>query len=515
MDRESPAKFVVRPKVFALFAAAALAAYGWLIAAHVGACAGGSDSSGYMNHARLLAEGHVRMPARVLAGLGPAPMAPYLYSPLGFIPADNDPTTLIPTYPPGLPLLIVAAVPFAGWNHAADLVLTLHAVAGVLLVFLLGRVFGLPRAWACAGAAIVAVSPLYLFMSVQAMSDVPALVWTTAAVLAAWVARSRTPWAAAAGAALSVAVLIRPTDALALLPVGIALGARPRRWGLLALGAFPAAVFAWMHSRAAYGHLFATGYGDVSTAFMGAYVMPTLMRYGTWLPVLFTPVCLLFLALPMRPSVFGRAGAVLFAWAVVYLAFYSAYEFTHETWWYLRFILPAAPALVIGGLLVLWRVRLAAPQWVGWPALAFVAWLALLANGLSWGRTWDVLGAGAGERAYQTAGQWIATHTAPGAIVGAMQMSGAVSYYTDRTLIRWDMLERGDFARVREAALASGRPIYAALFPFEQREALTERMPGPWTQVAALRDVTVWRFGPTPSMGPATRARTGDPASLR
>ena len=74
-----------------------------------------------------------------------------------------------------------------------------------------------------------------------------------------------------------------------------------------------------------------------------------------------------------------------------------------------------------------------------------------------------------------------------------MQVSGAFFYYTDFTLVRWDQMEPGTFARVAAAAGASHRPIYAALFPFETAEALHERMPGRWTKITAIRDIGIWR----------------------
>ena len=42
---------------------------------------------------------------------------------------------------------------------------------------------------------LLALSPLYLFMSMVAMSDVPSLVWTVAGILAALKSRERPAWA--------------------------------------------------------------------------------------------------------------------------------------------------------------------------------------------------------------------------------------------------------------------------------------------------------------------------------
>jgi hypothetical protein len=136
-----------------------------------------------MNHARLLAAGRIHVQPRTLAGLPQAGLPTFLYVPLGFKPAWNG-DGIVPTYPTGLALFVLALKPLAGWTHAGDAVIVLHSIAGLLATYLLCRMAGLGRRWAAVGAAVIGLSPLYLFMSLQAMSDVPSLVWTTLAVMA-------------------------------------------------------------------------------------------------------------------------------------------------------------------------------------------------------------------------------------------------------------------------------------------------------------------------------------------
>ncbi len=115
---------------------------------------------------------------RVLPGLPANLTPPYLYVPLGFKPAPDGSGRLVPTYPPGLALMLVPAAKVAGWKHAGDFILILHSLAGLALTYLLGRLVGLSRTWALAGVwPSWRQSPLYLFMSLWAMSDVPAMVW--------------------------------------------------------------------------------------------------------------------------------------------------------------------------------------------------------------------------------------------------------------------------------------------------------------------------------------------------
>jgi hypothetical protein len=478
-----------------LSALLALAFYSLLLARNVGAVAAGSDSSGYMNDARLLASGRVHAPARTLPGLALANAPLYLYTPLGFLPAP-DGTSLVPTYPTGFSLFAIAAAFLTGWGRAADLVVIAHSLAGLAATFALGRMLGLPRGWAAFGAAIVAASPLYLFMSLQAMSDVPSLAWTAAAVLAALASRERRGWALAAGVAAAIDVLLRPTNALAFLPVAVALGASRRRWILFLCGGLPGALFYFAHARAAYGGLLTTGYGDITFEFSGGYVWQTLVHYALWVPALFTPVAAFALGLPWVRGGKPPARLLLGAWILAFGAFYAFYKCTHETWWYLRFILPAVPAIVVAGLLVL-RALLA--RFLAKPLRAYCALAAAIVlislNTETLCRRLFVFETVSDELRYEKAADWMRSHLPANAICYAMQESGALFYYTDFTFIRWDTLTKDNVANIEAFVRNSGRPLYAVLFPFEIDPANVRGVvvPGPWRQVGTVSDVTIWR----------------------
>jgi hypothetical protein len=490
-----------------LLAVVALALYAALLARFMDPYAAGSDTSGYLNHAKLLGAGHLHVAMRALPGL-PPDRAPYdIYTPLGLKPAPNG-HGLVPTYPSGLPLLILIAARVVGWGRAISLVIGGHAFGGVLLTYALGRRLGLGPAWAALGATAIAVSPLYLLYSVQIMSDVPSMVWIVAAVLAAWQAGEKRKaegekgkgclWAMAAGAALALAVLIRPNSIIAVVPVGIAVGPSWRRWLMLVAGSLPGALLFFVHSEAAYGSVFATGYGDTGYLFSASFIPRTFMHYAHWVPILFTPVALLALGLPGLWRTAPRTVGVLGAWVLVYLAFYSCYRTTHETWWYLRYLLPAAPALLVGGLLV-------ARQWRAgpWGRTAFAVALALIvANGAWWTRNFGVLNTADHDRTYPLTMAWLRDHVPADAVVAAWQASGALFYYTPLALVRWEIINAQGFHRVTAAARAAHLPIYAALFDYERDAALRRHMPGVWTRVATIRDVTIWRWdGESPGPG--------------
>jgi hypothetical protein len=468
-----------------------LLGYAVLLFIRIGAVPSGSDNSGYFNEARILARGRIHAPMRALAGL-PAAEVPYLYVPLGFKPSGN--AQLVPTYPPGLPLLLIPMARIAGWDHAGDALLLIHSLAGIALVFALGRVCGLPEWWAVAGAAVLAASPLYLFTSLQALSDVPATVWATAAVVAAFKGRDRNGWAFVSGLCISVAFLIRPNNFLIALPVLIAVGISPRRLILVALGTLPGIAVVLSVNRLAYGDALQSGYGAIGNEFHSSLVAGTLGFYARWLPLLLSPIVCIAPAIAALYRLVPRVSAVLLSWALAYLAFFSAYRWTHEQWWFLRFILPAAPALIVAGLVVahFWfaAVRDRYSEVVR-RVLPLV--LLLAAIGVEVRRSdpmreaWSI---GHGERKYGRASAWLVAHVPDNSVIVASQTSGALFYFTPFTLLRYEDMNPSVSRRVAATLTEEKRPLYAALFPFEV-DAL-RKMPGKWDRVVSVDDVSIW-----------------------
>ena len=74
--------------------------------------------------------------------------------------------------------------------------------------------------------------------------------------------------------------------------------------------------------------------------------------------------------------------------------------------------------------------------------------------------------------------------------------SGALVYYTDFAVVRWDHVQGDDWRRLRESAAHGRLTIYAMLFPFEIDDlaALRMHVPGDWVKVGTIEHVTVWRL---------------------
>ncbi len=471
----------------------ALAAYALVLSGFVDTHAAGADAAGYLAQARMLRDGELTAPMRMVPGVE---VPEGIYVPLGFVPrADGQ---VAPGYPAGLPLMVAAFASVLPFEVATALVILLHIVGGVVVVRLLARACGLPEGWAWLAALWVGISPVYLFMGLQPMSDVPSLVWLSVALLFALRSREGPGWAVACGAATAMAVLLRPANALAFVPLVITLGS----WKAVALwilGAGPGAAWHLWRAWKLYGSPLATGYGDMSGAFGWEWVGPTVGQYVVQLPVNFTPLIALACVAPFLSVAERRVRWALATWAGLFLVFYAGYFFTHLTWWYQRFLAPAYPALVILALLALraWVERrglrlfargAGAKAWIASVALA----ACLVVPAAVQGRRLLVLHPADGNSRYTELAQWAEHTLPPGAAIFAFEASTALFHHTEFTVLRFDQVERVDNARVAQRLLQLGRPVYAVVFHLAEQAEINTRLPeGEWREVHRIGHMEV------------------------
>jgi 4-amino-4-deoxy-L-arabinose transferase-like glycosyltransferase len=407
---------------------------------------------------------------------------------------------MTPTYPIGLPLHLAALAPIVGWEKTARVVNACNVLAAGALLYVLGRRLGLGRGWALAGVAALWLSPLWILFALQPMSDPVAVTWTLAAIYCAWRSRERWWWALLAGAAIGVDVLVRPANLVVAVPVLIAFGLNWRAWLVCGLGGVPFAAAMLLYNMRAYGGALTTGYGFVGDAFELKIVPHNFAHFALWVPLLVgAPIGLAALTLPWtrvrEATADKRVPWLLGAWFASFAAFYLAYWFAGETWWYVRFLLPAFPAVILAGLLVLQRLAIRGRRARGVAlALVVVGFVSqrVLAHELL---TFSVRD---GERRYYRVCQWLNENLPANAIVASCQLSGAQYYYTPFPLLRWDQLPGDEMERIIPGLRAANRPLYAVVFKFEEERAMKEHLPGRWTKLHEIEDdVAVWRFEPT------------------
>jgi hypothetical protein len=478
----------------------------WLSPA-VSPYAGGSDSSGYLWSARLFRQGRLSMPIRLPERFPIDATGAPVFAPLGGT-IRRGTMDLVPTYPTGLPLHIAVANLFLDEERAVKGVLLFAAAGAIWLLYLLGRDAGLPRLWAAGGGALLALSPLFLYAAVQPFSDVMATFWAEAAVLSAWRSRQRPALVWLAGVSLGIATLVRPMSLVLILPVLAAMTLSAGFCVRLATGGLPFAVFVLAYQAWAYGSPLRSGYDRVWSAFGWHAVLQSLSHYVTWCPRLASWLVVLVPAAAWTwQGRYSRWRLVGAAWIVATFGTYAFYALTSETWWYMRYVLPGFPVLIIAGLAGLRAVALAAASWIGRPwagrTIGLAAFAVLLLSAGLLAR--DPLSAAyratkAGERVYPDTIRIISADKGSSEVVLMSQLSGAANYYAPgMPFLRYDALKSESWLAVRRWQRDEQAVIKAALFGFE-----TDRMfgmtgpllPCNWHPRGHYRNVTFWECPP-------------------
>ncbi len=484
----------------ARLAGVALLASTALLLRFAGNTAGGADSSGYLASARLLARGRLSEPVRTIQGIDPSHYPREIFAPLGMRPG-RLPGTLVPTYPVGLPLHIAIASFVVGEAHAPSAVNALAWIALAVLLYRLARSLGLPRSWSAVCVSALAVFPVTVLQAIRPMSDLLATTWCVAAVAFALRSGKRRTYALAAGASFAVAVLVRPTDALLVPAIALAIGPNPALLALAAAGAAPVLAALGAYNLAEYGAALTTGYSGVGPLISVRYLWRGLAHFGRWLATFLGLPVLALVGVGAVKAVRGdRRQAVLLVWAGALIGFYSLYEQSLYGWWRLRFLLPALPAILLSAFVaahdLAGRVRSRRPGGSAarrlTSAALFLSLLWCLGASLYWVVKPRIWGVGASEDPYPECVELAERNVPSNAVFMAMQTSGAIHYYGRRPIVRYDLMDERTYMRFRADARNAGVPVYALLFRID-RLAFERRWPDGWEPLGTLGEASLWR----------------------
>lgn len=459
-----------------------------ILAPNVSRSAGGSDSSGYLNAARFLAEGRTHEEIAVLRALHLPPDMAFRFLPLGFAQRQNR-VEIAPSYPVGLPAHMVLFTIFLGWNLGPFVVSPLATLGSIVVMALLVRRLGFSRLLAFFAAAALAAFPTVIFQGLQPMSDVLAMFWALVALYALVRAEESTVAAFVAGVAAAVGIAVRPTSGLLLVS---ALAFRSNRRGLVAaVAGFTIAIVPllwWQHL--AYGSMLRTGYGSIGSLLAWENVPVRFRHYLYWLGRIGSPLMIAgVLYLPFARMITLRVRVAAFAAFLLTFAFYCFYQ-PYETWWYTRFLLPVLPVMIIGevALLAAFGARFRGRM----EKAAVVALMIIQVTiGVKFSESRTVLHMDEEEARYPEAVRRMTLVAKPSDVVVAMQTSGAVKYYTGKTSFRWDLATGDEYQALRAHASIAGVRIFALLFPFEV-EDMQKRLPGNWRKLSGDEELSLW-----------------------
>ncbi len=413
--------------------------------------AGGADSYGYMSQAEGWLSGHVKIP-QLWAQQAPWPSRQWSFSPLGWRPGGGDDAwSLVPTYSPGLPLLFAGAKLTAG-QEGMFWVVPISGGLLVLATFGLGRRLGDSRAGLIA-AALVATSPVVLFMLMAPMTDVPvAAAWTIACYFALGESAGT---ALAAGFAAAAGILIRPNLVFQAGPIGLWFllrGWRTGDWGraIRHAACYGVAASCGIAAVAAinwhlYGSPLMSGYGTFSEYFARANFAANARLYPQWLMFAHTPIAfagLAALVIPLKrvwPGVKDRAVFVIIALYIGALATQYFFYLVFDVWWYLRFVISALPFILLGvAALATSLMRAAKPALTVAVAIAVVA---LCARDFRVAESVAAFDLWRGDLRYVMMGKLVRTLTDETSVVYSMQHSGSLRYYAGRLTLNYANLD--------------------------------------------------------------------------
>jgi hypothetical protein len=452
---------VLQPAAVALLTAAVLT----LGIVYGTRAAGGSDSQGYISQSWLWLHGTLRLDHRFGLQM-PWPDAPGTLAPLGYRTRDGE--VLVPTYAPGLPLLMAVSRLFS--SCGPYLVSVVCGSMLVIVTYLLGRKY-FSGAAGLVAAVLTATSPTIFYMSLSPMADLPsATFWLSALVTAGRSVRR----ALAAGVLAGVAVVIRPNLVpLALFPwllcVIRSAAVRPITVPTVLYGAgiLPfVALVGWVNYHL-YGSPFESGYAALSPMFRVAYGASNIVNYTLWWVQSQSILAAIFvLAVFKRHPPHRREAVVLMAFGVSVLLAYLFY-LPFDVWWFLRFLIPAMPiAFLFCADVIEWGTsRL--PRTARFAALAAFTFVSVVYTA-HFSRQMSILESSEVEQKYVDAGVFVDRATPPEAVVISMQHSGSIRYYSGRLTLRYDLLDPAWLDRAISTLGTLGRPVYLLLDDWEE-----------------------------------------------
>ena len=466
--------------------------------------AGGADAYGYVSQADLWLTGHLVIEQPWVAEV-PWPNAEWSFSPLGYRPAEPPGQwAIVPTYSPGLPLLLAGAK-LLGGQCALFAVVPLLTGLGVLVTYGIGKHLVSP--WGGVIAAwLVAASPIVIGIALEPLTDVPVMTAWAITHLSAPRADRR---ATLAGDGRSRR---RDRDPHPAEPRSTEHPDRhvvhdppPERWrsrllsaALFALGVMPAILLIAFLNNRLYGSPLSSGYGTLDDLYAWSHVGPNLRRYFAWFMFAQTPVALAGLAALLVPSrrlwtaaADLRIVPILAIFVALLWGQYLAYEI-YDSWGFLRFLLPSWPLIMVGLAAVLLAASDAClarfPRVAAHTALAL---LVVLLGAWTFSRVVRDNMFNRQAAARSTTRSTGAQAHVENSVVLVWERSGTIRYYSGRTTLRYDFLDREWLDRAVAWLRGRGVHVYAVLDP-NHREQCLRRFAGQATLAALDRPVFLY-----------------------
>jgi hypothetical protein len=502
---------------FAIVAALAVGALGIWKGSFV---AGDDDAFGYVSEADLIAHGSLRVEQQFVRTL-PWPFADWSFAPPGYRPATIR-GFIVPTYPVGVPLAMAVFQRLAGARAVFFVVPLLGAVC-VWMTSALGASVH-ERLTGMLAAVLVATSPSFVFELMAPASDVAATaLWTSTLALTM---RPGQLAALGAGTFAALAILTRPNlvplaGVVGLFFIWPVLRRSAGRQAVIRAASFTVPAVAGCLAVAAtnqhlYGSPLRSGYEPLGALYALANAWPNLDRYPRWLIQTESPfICVALLAplfarrdracLGEPPLAPGHVALLLAFAAAVFLSYLFYLPFGRDEWTFLRFLLPAYPALFILAAVV----TIEAARRVIARKRAATAAAAALCIALSGWMAHESIRRGAlmarlVERRYVDVGKYIEAMLPANGVFIARLHAGSIRYYSGRLTLNYDRLER---RWLDEAVKELGARGYHPFIALEDGEVAPFR-----ERFGGLNSLALLDWPPVAERDEPVRVRIYDPA---
>ncbi len=377
---------------------------------------------------------------------------------------ETAPGRVTSKYAPGYPVLLAVAYRLGGDKgmFVVSPIMGGLALVGAWLLFRLWlKPFG-----AVLSLLTLALLPEYTFYSAYLLTHATSLCLTVWGMyfLWRWLARPVPGWGLAAGAALGASVVVRPTDALLVLPMAVAAAAvlwkahrAGQRLPWRGVAAMLAAwgLFVWiqaLYNYAMFGGLTVSGYAlsGEQSSFSAAYFArySTLLASGLtreFLPVIF-PLALAGMLL-WGPTL-DRTLRLL--WFVPVLITYGSYYWVNDNWSYLRFFMSTLPVCIGSAYALVEGEQAWRPARVGAALVVLGLFIGVTAPGLRRAVQGELIGHNPTELA-RTARLLAAKVPTNAVFFSQAPLASSLSSRESYTIYELDTFRRRGLARFRDA----------------------------------------------------------------
>ena len=158
--------------------------------------------------------------------------------------------------------------------------------------------------------------------------------------------------------------------------------------------------------------------------------------------------------------------------------------------------MPGIPALLLGLLLVLQSLREQLSAKTGM-ALAVLTCTAVLGFGGRMTIQDSLAETGASHYVHARSSRWAHQQLPPNSVVISEEMSAALRFYSNRTILRWDLTSPERWKIISTRLKESGWHCYALLMPHEIERA-QNALTGQWKKIGDYQNVSLWQVETTP-----------------